>query len=120
MTVAVEPTTRCSLCTKEAAQVARVVAGPGVFICSECVELCQVILDAAPAQRSATALPAWATMSDEEMLSHLPRIAAVAGQVEADMRLWVSRLRVRGVTWSRIGAALGMTRQSAWQRFGQR
>jgi ATP-dependent Clp protease ATP-binding subunit ClpX len=25
--------------------------------------------------------------------------------------------RSRGITWTRIGAALGMTRQSAWERF---
>jgi ATP-dependent Clp protease ATP-binding subunit ClpX len=29
----------------------------------------------------------------------------------------VRMLRERGVTWARIGEALGMTRQSAWERF---
>ena len=29
----------------------------------------------------------------------------------------VARLRDRSVTWARIGEALGMTRQSAWERF---
>ena len=29
----------------------------------------------------------------------------------------VQRLRGRGVTWARIGESLGMTRQSAWERF---
>src|SRR4029077_3438503 len=31
---------RCSFCGKGADQVLRMVAGPGVFICNECVELC--------------------------------------------------------------------------------
>lgn len=30
---------------------------------------------------------------------------------------WVHRLRDRGVTWTRIGEALGMARRSAWERF---
>jgi len=33
------------------------------------------------------------------------------------LRTWVLELRRRGVTWVRIGASLGMTRQSAWERF---
>ena len=51
------------------------------------------------------------------MLDHIPRVAAAIDQVEADLRAWVQELRRRGVTWSRIGAALGITRQSAWERF---
>jgi len=35
----------CSFCGKEQSQVRRLVAGPGVFICNECIELCQDILD---------------------------------------------------------------------------
>lgn len=56
-------------------------------------------------------------MTDEEILEFLPRVAAVSAQVDANLRVWVERLRDRGVTWARIGAALGMTRQSAWERF---
>lgn len=33
------------------------------------------------------------------------------------MALMVAKARTRGITWTRIGAALGMTRQSAWERF---
>jgi ATP-dependent Clp protease ATP-binding subunit ClpX len=35
-------------------------------------------------------------------------------QVEDNLAVWVQRLRDRGVGWARIGAALGMARQSAW------
>ncbi|EUA89256.1 hypothetical protein I551_4246 [Mycobacterium ulcerans str. Harvey] len=59
----------------------------------------------------------WESMDDQQMLSYIPRIAVVAGQVEADLRAWVAELRRRGVTWSRVGGALGVTRQSAWERF---
>ena len=45
---------RCSFCGKAQEQVRRLVAGPGVYICDECIELCQEIIeedlhDAAPA-----------------------------------------------------------------------
>ncbi len=35
---------KCSFCGKSAAQVMRLISGAGVFICNECVELCQEIL----------------------------------------------------------------------------
>ena len=110
---------RCSFCAKPNTEVTRLIAGPGVYICDECVALCDGILDEAkgagpdPAPR----LPEWGTLTDEQMLEHVPRIAATAGQVEESLRSWVGELRTRGVTWTRIGGALGMTRQSAWERF---
>ncbi len=36
---------KCSFCGKAQDQVRRVVAGPGVYICDECIELCQEIID---------------------------------------------------------------------------
>lgn len=36
---------KCSFCGKSQEQVKRLVAGPGVYICDECIELCQEIID---------------------------------------------------------------------------
>ncbi|MBF7097208.1 ATP-dependent Clp protease ATP-binding subunit ClpX [Alkalibacter mobilis] len=36
---------RCSFCGKTQSQVKRMVAGPGVYICNECIELCQEIIE---------------------------------------------------------------------------
>ena len=36
---------KCSFCGKKQNQVQRIIAGPGVYICNECVDLCQSILD---------------------------------------------------------------------------
>lgn len=36
---------RCSFCGKTQDQVRRLVAGPGVYICDECIELCQEIIE---------------------------------------------------------------------------
>lgn len=35
---------RCSFCGKSQSQVKRMVAGPGVYICNECIELCEEII----------------------------------------------------------------------------
>jgi hypothetical protein len=111
---------RCSFCTKPHTEVEKVIAGPGVYICNECVDLCNDILEterSKPAEPR-TQLPAWdESMTDEQILELLPRIAAVGTQTEASLQRLVSILRERRVTWARIGSALQVTRQSAWERF---
>jgi ATP-dependent Clp protease ATP-binding subunit ClpX len=106
----------CSFCGTPEKDVLKVIAGPGVYICDRCVQRCVDIL-VADEGTSAPQIPEWESMSDEQILDRLPRIASVGAQVDASLRAWVARLRDRGVTWARIGSALGMTRQSAWERF---
>ena len=36
---------RCSFCGKAKCDVAKLVAGPGVYICNECVGLCSEIIE---------------------------------------------------------------------------
>jgi ATP-dependent Clp protease ATP-binding subunit ClpX len=36
---------RCSFCGKAQEEVKKIVAGPGVYICDECIELCKEIID---------------------------------------------------------------------------
>ncbi|OSC37662.1 ClpX C4-type zinc finger protein [Mycobacterium decipiens] len=107
----------CSFCGKSNTEVDKLVAGPGVQICNECVAIADRIMKEYRDKPHEVRLPMWEPMSDRQMLSHIPRMAVVAHQVETDLRSWVRELRCRGVTWSRIGAALGITRQSAWERF---
>jgi len=40
---------RCSFCGKHQEQVTRIIAGPGAYICNECIHLCMSILDDAQA-----------------------------------------------------------------------
>ncbi|HEY2638986.1 MAG TPA: ClpX C4-type zinc finger protein [Streptosporangiaceae bacterium] len=106
----------CSFCLKPNTSVKRLVAGPGVFICNECVELCNLLVagDGSPVP----GLAPWEhAASTEEVLAHLPLVAAAGAQVDRNLAGWVGRARSLGVTWARIGEALGMTRQSAWERF---
>jgi hypothetical protein len=124
----------CSFCLKPSTQVAKLVAGHGVYICNECVALCSEIIQAelagpAPAGLAADApaadapasppqLAPWEQeMSLAEILAALPRVAAAGQQAQEYLTHWVRKARSLGATWARIGAALDMTRQSAWERF---
>lgn len=107
----------CSFCLKPKTEVRRLVAGPGVFICNECVALCAELVEC-PSGPAAPHLAAWDyAVSVDEALENLPRVAAAGAQVEQHLTGWVRRARELGATWARIGEALGMTRQSAWERF---
>src|ERR1700754_2624446 len=61
---------RCSFCGRLHTEVSKLVAGPGVYICDECVNLCIDVLSvASPAQPPA--IPEWSSMSDDEVLQGL-------------------------------------------------
>jgi len=108
----------CSFCMKAPGEVATIVAGAGVFICNECVDLCNQLIASKPQDSLHSEVQPWEQrLTDEELLTHLPRIAAVSAQVEENLTRWVRQARSRGITWARIGEALGITRQSAWERF---
>src|SRR5262249_39044855 len=103
----------CSFCGKADASVDRLIAGPGVYICNECVGLCNQLL----ARESVAAFDALDDKDDEALLAGMARLdhsrRPVAEAVDAHARL----LRSRGLPWSRLGQALGISRQSAYQRF---
>jgi ClpX C4-type zinc finger len=106
----------CSFCLKSTTEVATMVAGPGVFICDSCVAVCVDIIEDKPAAPPEPI--AWEReLSAEALLDLLPKVAAAGAQVERQLAGYVRKARADGITWSRIGAALGMTRQSAWERF---
>lgn len=115
----------CSFCLKPNTQVAKLVAGHGVYICNECVALCGEIIQAElagpppadPAGGQPRVAPWEQEMSLEEILAALPRVAAAGQQAQEYLTHWVRKARSLGATWARIGAALDMTRQSAWERF---
>ena len=79
---------RCSFCGKSQDEVNRIIAGPGVYICNECVELCPAIIEddkvqAAPAQVSVNSLP-----KPKEILETLDQY--VIGQDDAKRALAVA------------------------------
>jgi ATP-dependent Clp protease ATP-binding subunit ClpX len=104
---------RCSFCGRSDAEVDRLVAGPGVHICDACVTHCQRAIDENPPP----SVQHWEELSDDGLLAEMVRIHEGRRQVDDAVAQVVRRLRARSVTWARIGEALGMTRQSAWERF---
>jgi DNA-binding NarL/FixJ family response regulator len=56
-------------------------------------------------------------VSLDQILKDLSWIAESRTQSELQLAEWVRMARSLGASWTRIGDALGMTRQSAWQRF---
>jgi hypothetical protein len=103
----------CSFCRKDKDSVVKLVAGPGVYICNECVDLCTQIIGMDPAPQ----IHVWHERPDEELLASLAKVQAVVLQIDASMHDYVDILRARGVSWTRIGAALGVSKQAAWERF---
>jgi ClpX C4-type zinc finger len=106
----------CSFCQKSTSDVGTMVAGPGVYICDACVTFCVELIGT-----KAEVMPKLAgweeRLSDDDLLDALPKFQAAATQIDRQLGVWVRQARARGLTWTRIGAALGMTRQSAWERF---
>ncbi len=103
----------CSFCTKDKDAVAKLIAGPGVYICDECVGLCNLII----AEEPAPAFGAWHERPDDELLAGLVQVQAVVSQADAAVHDYVDVLRSRGISWTRIGEALGVSKQAAWERF---
>ena len=107
---------RCSFCSKPNTEVDTLVAGPGVFICDGCVQLCVSVIEGKPAD--APLIAPWEhDLPLEQVLSNLRPVSAASAQVQDNLAAWVGKARDLGGTWSQIGEALGMTRQSAWERF---
>ena len=111
---------RCSFCGKAQTEVKTLIAGPGVFICDECVQLCQSII----AKKAATQAPQEVPNSllpdhapTENLLKTLAGYNGAFESVDAAMQDIVDILREREVSWAAIGEALGVSRQAAWKRF---
>lgn len=104
----------CSFCGKPADQVGRLMAGAatGSHICDACVGVCVGILDATPDD-----FTGWDRMSEDQLLAGLSVSEATVEATRRVLQAQIDALRHRGVSWERIGAALGISRQAAWERF---
>ena len=103
----------CSFCSKDKDAVAKLIAGPGVYICNECVELCNHVL----AEELVPKVGGPADRPDDELLASLARVQALVSHADAAVHDHVDMLRARGISWTRIGEALGVSKQAAWERF---
>ncbi len=103
----------CSFCRRDDSVVEKLIAGPGIYICDACVALCNDIL----AGRPHTDFPGWESLGDDALLTTLRPSSAAVEAVRTVLQEHIDLLRRRGVSWGRIGDALGISRQAAWERF---
>jgi ATP-dependent Clp protease ATP-binding subunit ClpX len=107
----------CSFCGKSQRQVKKLIAGPGVYICDECIDLCNEIIDeelTAPAQLDLANLPRpreiYEVLNDyvvgqEEakrtlavaVYNHYKRVQ-MAGQTDGEVELQKSNILLLGPT----------------------
>lgn len=111
----------CSYCLRSREEAGFLVASPLAAICRGCAHnALQLLANAQEANAGEAVTPpaaVWDTLNDEDLLQRLPDVAKAGEQVESHLSTWVGAVRNRGISWARIGEALGMTRQSAWERF---
>jgi ATP-dependent Clp protease ATP-binding subunit ClpX len=105
----------CSFCLKSQEEVQKLIAGPGfIFICDDCVGLCnEWIAGRAPK----VDIPPLDDIPTERLLSQLKPIEQALQGKGNQLQIRVDALRKREVSWALIGEALGVSRQSAWERF---
>jgi hypothetical protein len=105
----------CSFCFKSQHEVKKLIAGPAnLFICSECVEQCHAVIAGTPPNASK---PSPEEVPTERFLERLGAIEDTIQGKGNQLQWVVDLLRGRGVSWAQIGGALGISRQSAWERF---
>ena len=91
---------KCSFCGKSQKQVQQLIAGPGVYICDECVELCNEIIEERLAEAGEETVSEFDLPKPKEIFSFLEEY--VIGQVPAKKALSVAvynhykRIRARG------------------------
>jgi len=108
-------TVYCSFCFKSQHEVKTLVSGPaGIFICDECVDLCNKVIAKRPTHPSKSSLESAPT---KRLLERLMAIEDTVQGKGNQLQSVVEILRSREVSWAQIGAALGISRQSAWERF---
>jgi hypothetical protein len=113
MMLARKPRLYCSFCRKSDKEVAKLIAGPGVHICDACVGLCNAVLDG----QEGSGFAGWESLTDRQLLGALTPSEAPVEAARRVLSTQVGILRSRGVSWEKIGRALGITRQAAWERF---
>jgi len=79
---------KCSFCGKSQKQVQQLIAGPGVYICDECVELCNEIIEERMAESSAEGVAEFELPKPREIFSFLEEY--VVGQEPAKRSLAVA------------------------------
>ena len=106
----------CSFCMKSEQEVAQIVAGPAnIFICDECVGMCNVYMAGRTPDRSQYVPPE--RLPTERLVAQLAPVDDTYRAKYTQLQWLVRTLRARSVDWVAIGEALGVSEQAAAERF---
>lgn len=86
-----------------------------LFICDQCIDLCKEIIDEETGDPTRPMTVPEAPI--DQAMQRMVALHRSRQQVDREAAAAVRALRARGVTWIRIGNALGMSKQSAWERY---
>lgn len=78
----------CSFCGRSGEEVEKLIAGPGVYICNECIEVCQNILTEETRQQKKKSVPHFELSTPEEIKEYIDQY--VIEQDEAKVALSVA------------------------------
>jgi hypothetical protein len=105
----------CSFCSKTNKMVKKLIAGPGVYICDDCIRLCNEILVGEGVENEPA--PSLDDSPIERLLSILGEMANTTRSMEANLTRWAKRLHARGASVNAIARAVGVPDDQARQRF---
>lgn|GEM_PF-461064 len=124
----------CSFCGRDNVSVGKLIAGPGAYICDGCVAECNRIIERENGERGCRAeddgrdrgevagpavFGVWERLPNATLLRAASRTDRTLQELKAVAKAQIDVLRSRGVAWSKIGDALGTSRQAVWERFGK-
>lgn len=104
----------CSFCQKPHTEVAKLVAGPAAHICDACIKIAADHVRK-PVRRGG--FKGYDSHPTDHLLKLIKPAASILDAVRDDLQAKIDSLRRRKVSWAQIGAALGTSRQAAWERF---
>jgi ATP-dependent Clp protease ATP-binding subunit ClpX len=106
----------CTFCMKSETEVAQMVAGPAnVFICNECIAMCNVYMAGRTPDRSQYVPPE--RLPAEKLLAQLAPVDDTFRAKYTQLQWLIATLRAKSVGWETIGEALGVSGEAASERF---
>ena len=118
-TTSTEFAASCSFCGKTNQQVRKLIAGPGVYICEECIALCNEIIDDElnGAELDGSRAPSLDDGPVERLVEIFGAMVRTTDSMEERLGAWARRLSQRGVPTATLAALSGTTEEEASERF---
>jgi ATP-dependent Clp protease ATP-binding subunit ClpX len=113
----------CTFCGKSNREVQKLIAGPGVYICDECVALCNGVIGSETGAPPPVTTPTEPTFDPrgerpvEQLLALLAPGQRTVQATQEALRRNVERCHAAGASWDDIGVALGISAADASRTF---